>query len=103
MPKIYIPNKSGHDFSKAERFGDLVFITEGLVDKDETNMMQRIAEDALSDSESEDLIMPTGLTVLNGMIMAVFAVKHGRLNLLIHDAKKDDYFIRKQIIRQEQE
>ena len=98
MSKVYIPNNSGHDFSKAEQYGELIFVTQGTIPPFDLNKMYREVVDTLQDSEEQDYIMVSGLTQINGMLMAVFGYKHGRLNLLIYDVKEEDYVIRKIVL-----
>lgn len=80
---VYIVNKSAHDFSDAERFGRLIFITEGKLNRFSANDMHRQAMDALEGSTMYDYIVPCSLNVLNSVVCATFAVKHKRLNLLL--------------------
>lgn len=96
--KVYIPNNSGHDFSDAEKYGDLVFITQGMIDRFKINTMFRATVEALNDSKPTDYIMVTGLTQINVIIASVFTQMHGRLNLLIYDVKKERYIPRKIVL-----
>lgn len=98
MPKVYVPNNSGHDFSKAEDFGELVFITKGTIERFKINNMYRAVVDALEDSTPEDYIMVTGLTQINVVLTSVFSWKHSRLNLLIYDSKEERYILRELVI-----
>lgn len=83
MPKVFITNKGGHDYSPAEEFGELVFITEGLFDQFNIGGMYRYAVDALSNSSEDDYILPTGLPVMNMVVALVWARLHGKANLLL--------------------
>lgn len=98
MPNVYIPNRSGHDFSGAKNFGDLVFVTDGRIEKFRINNMYRIVVEKLEGSHPDDFIMATGLTQINVVLASVFAFKHGRLNLLIYDVKTDTYVPRKIVL-----
>lgn len=82
--KVYITNNGGHDYSDAIRFGELVFCTHGSLPKDDSAQMFRELSDALYDSIAEDYILLTSLTSLCCIACAIFAVKHGRLNLLLY-------------------
>jgi len=91
MPKVFVPNKGGHPFDKAERYGELVYITEGwLPDRYGVNSMWRLAQNALQDSSSEDYIILTGLTTICVVCCCMFVAMHGRLNLLLHH-ERDEY------------
>lgn len=85
MPtKVYVTNSGGHDYSDAERFGDVIFCTEGSLDKEDTAQMYRELNDALYDSMPEDYIVLTSLTTLCSIACAIFALKHGQLHLLLY-------------------
>jgi len=80
---VYIVNKSAHDFSAAERYGKVVFLSDGLMNRYATNNMVRQFESMLVDSKSDDYIVPCSLNVMNSIACAIFAHKHGTLNLLL--------------------
>lgn len=84
MAKVYVVNKSSHDFSPALQYGDLVFLSEGPMNRYATNNMVRLFEDGMKSSEPNDYIVPCSLNVMNSIACAIFAYKHGRLNLLLY-------------------
>ena len=94
MSKVYVANNSGHDFSSAEPYGELIFITEGLIHRFQTNQMYRACVEGMRNSSEDDYILMTGLTQINMIAGSIFAYKHGCLNLLIYDAKENDYVSR---------
>lgn len=81
--KVFIANKSAHDFSDAERFGELVFVTGGKLNRFNVNDMHRQTAEAMKDSSPRDHIVLCSLNTLNSIICSVFATKHKRLNLLL--------------------
>jgi len=84
MTKVYVPNEgAGHDYSDAERYGELVFVTSGSVSPFDTGVMNRSWTEALEGSSSSDYIIVTSLNSLCMIGAAQFATKHKRLNLLI--------------------
>jgi hypothetical protein len=83
MPRVYVPNKSAHDFSKAEAYGELVFITEGLVDRYGVNQLARECLSATEDAEADDLILVSSLPVITCLLGAIFAKKFGKINFLL--------------------
>jgi hypothetical protein len=83
LSKVYIVNNSGHDFSPAEDFGELVIMSEGSVDKFQITAMLRQFGPFLDLSEQEDYIVPSGPSIMNAIACSYFAAMHGRLNLLI--------------------
>ena len=83
MPKVFVVNKSSHDFSAAEAYGDLVFLSSGPMNRYATNNMMREFSNIMRGSESHDYIVPCSLNVMNAIACAIFARKHGTLNLLL--------------------
>jgi hypothetical protein len=81
--KVYIVNRSAHDFSPAEKFGEIVFLSEGPMNRYGVNNMHRQFKDAMKDSTEHDYIVPCSLNVMNSIASAIFAFKHGKLNLLL--------------------
>lgn len=84
MKKVFIVNHSAHDFSEAERYGEVRFLSSGSMDRYSTNNMIRQFKEALADSEPTDYIVPCSLNVMNSIACAIFAHKHGTLNLLLY-------------------
>ena len=83
MPNVYVLNKAAHDFSDAERFGELVYCTQGSIDKMDLQQMYREMSEALLDSQPDDYILLTSLASLCSIACSIFSLMHGRLNLLI--------------------
>ena len=83
MTNVYIVNNSGHDFSKAEQFGKLVVLSEGLIDPYKVTGMFRKFSVAMKDSKPTDWILHSGPAVMNCIACGIFAHKHSRINLLI--------------------
>lgn len=82
---VFVPNRAGHDFSDAWRFGDLVFCTDGLLNRKDIASMQSELSKAMQHSEPDDYILLTSLTSLCTIACSIFARKHGRLNLLLYE------------------
>ncbi len=84
IQKVFIPNKGVHDYSDAERYGQIVFVTKGEQSKNAVGKMARRWADVLKNSSPNDYILVTSLTTLCSIGCSVFALKHkGFLNLLL--------------------
>jgi len=101
MPNVYVVSKSSHDFSQAKRYGKLIFLSEGAMNRYHVNNMVRQFNGLLKDSSPEDFILPCGLSVMNSIACAAFVLLHGRLNLLLF--KKGVYVERNIIFKEEEE
>lgn len=98
MAKVYIVNKSSHDFTSAEKFGKLIFMTEGRMNRFGTNDMVRKFSDAMRNSTKEDYLLPCSLNTANIMAASIFALKHKRLNLLLFKPSTGEYIERTNIL-----
>lgn len=96
MSKVFVVNKSPHDFSAAEEYGEIVFLSEGPMNRYAANNMARMFEDGLAESAKDDFIVPCSLNVMNCIACAIFAHKHGTLNLLLF--KDGDYIERNLVL-----
>lgn len=83
-PIVFIPNKSGHDFSGVEKWGRPVFLTEGQQSRYATNYLYRVISEVMRDSASEDFLVITSLPIINAIAAGILAHKHGRVNFLIY-------------------
>jgi hypothetical protein len=83
MKTVYIVNKSAHDFSEADTYGKVIFLSEGVMNRYATNSMVRQFSYLMKASHSDDYIVPCSLNVMNSIACAIFAHKHGKLNLLL--------------------
>ena len=88
MAKVLVINKSCHDFSPAEIYGELVYMSEGVMERFSTTKMFRTFKPFIDESTAEDLILVTGMTNMSIIVCSMFAFKHGRLNLLLYKEQR---------------
>lgn len=86
--KVFISNKGAHDYSSAERFGELIPVTEGRLNPFDTSSMYHAFAQALRDSSPEDYILVTGIASLNAIGASLFVAMHGKLTLLVYRNRK---------------
>ena len=95
MDKVFIVNNSGHDYSDAKRFGELIIMSEGVIDKFNVTSMLRTFKKHLNTSTKNDFILQSGPSIMNAVACAEFATNHSCLNLLIwryeQDGRSDRY------------
>jgi hypothetical protein len=94
--KVYVINKGGHDYSDARRFGRLVYLSEGIMNRYSVGRMYREFSAILKDSNKDDYILVSGLNIMNHIAGAIFGRLHGRLNILLY--RKNTYVERRIII-----
>lgn len=95
MPRVFVVNRSGHDLSKAQQFGELSFLSEGPMSRYATNNIHRQFREGLKESSPDDYLLLCGLNVMNCIACTEFSFKHGKLNLLLF---KDGRYIERNLI-----
>ena len=83
MPKVFLVNSAGHDYSDAERFGELVVLSSGIIDKFSVTHIHRTFQKYLNKSSPDDFLLQAGPTVMMSIASAILAHKHGQINLLL--------------------
>lgn len=92
-PRVLIVNKGTHDYSGARRFGELVFMSEGLFGRLAVGYITRTFRPYIEDSDKNDYILLSGTSVMNALACSMFTHKHGQLKLLIYD-RDGEYALR---------
>lgn len=96
MPrKVYVPNRSFHDFTDAARFGELVFLTDGLVNRLNVNQLTRRCMDAMADAKEDDFVLVSSLSIINAVASSIMAFAFGKVNFLIWE---DDHYVERNIV-----
>lgn len=79
----------------AEKYGELIALSEGSMNRYGTNNMHRKFEEILKESSPDDYILMCGLSVMNVIACSIFTHLHGQLNLLMF---KDGGYVERNII-----
>lgn len=98
MPKVYIVSKSAHDFSDAERYGTLIPLSSGPMNRYNTNNIHRQFSDIMSESVADDYVLICGLSIMSSIACGIMAAKHGKLNILIF--RQGKYVERNLVLRE---
>lgn len=85
---VFVPNRGPHDYTLAWDYGDLVFCTEGELNRKDLATMHRKLDAEMSAAQEDDYILLTSLTSLCCIACGIFASRFGRLNLLIFEGDK---------------
>lgn len=91
---VYILNNMTHDYSKAEKFGELVNVTEGKVPIFRTETMLNILNEALKDFTQDDFLLISGPAIVCMMAYHMLKSRLKSIRVLVFDAKEQDYIIR---------
>ena len=91
MRRVFIPNKSGHDFSPALAFGELVYVTEGLVNRYQVNKIYRLCMEAMKDAGPDDYILLSSLPIISSVMAMILGARFGKVNFLLYSKELDTY------------
>lgn len=92
MAKVYVLNHSGHDYTPANKYGEIVFCTSGNIDKNDVASMFRELNHAMKDAHEDDFIVVGSLTSMCSVATGILADRFGKVNFLLYD--KGDYLAR---------
>lgn len=95
MAKVFVVTNGGHDYSDAERFGEVIFCTENIIRKDDVSQMYRELSQALFDASAKDYILVSSLTSLCMVATAIMADRFGEVHMLLY---KDGQYVARDLI-----
>lgn len=84
-PKVYIVADGGHDYSDAERFGDIVFLSTTPIHRHAVDNMVRTFNEILKKSSPEDYLLVTQYTNMVVVATAIMSHLHGKVRLILFD------------------
>jgi hypothetical protein len=90
-PRVYVPSKSAHNFDDAKQFGELVYLTEGVLNRIQINNVYRIVAAALAGADRNDYLLITGPTTVNAVAASILGYRFGQVNYLIFDGYAGRY------------
>lgn len=100
MPKVYITNTAGHDFTQAKKFGEIVWITRGFVSFQSLDRLKYKIIDQIKDSTPDDYLLISGTLLVSIVAAIAWYEMHQKVCILVHSRNDgDDY--RKFVITKE--
>lgn len=90
-PTVWVANWGGHDYSTAEEFGELNFLTRGYVSMGSLDRLFYTITQAVTKASPEDYLLLSGLLALNSVATLVWFHIHKRAKLLVWDQKLRRY------------
>ena len=94
MAKVYVVNNTNHDYSKAEQYGELVYITKGKLPIFKTNTVRAMLEKGLVKFTKDDYLLISGPAIVSVMAAIILFNKFDTVKFLVFDAKQQDYVVR---------
>lgn len=83
MSTVYVTQENGHDFSKAEQYGEVVFLTHDDLNNlkgslHNEDLLNRIRGRLIKFNEDEDWIVVTGSPYVTAAVFMILGAKHVR-------------------------
>lgn len=98
---VFITNKSiSHDYSAAEEFGALKFVTMGNYPIFKIDRLTEEVIESLLHSKPTDYLLLSGTAVVAGLCMMIWIELHGKAKILLWD-RADSVYVLKEIVRKD--
>jgi len=92
--KVFVTNLGHHDYTKVDRFGDLVPLTTRRVDIYHTDRMMSNILPLLDTMHPEDYILVSGNPAIVALVIAEVMERFKKVNILYWDPLYSDYILR---------
>lgn len=92
--KVFVPNDLYHDYSPAESYGYLIFLTRGEINRFEVSQIFQSVQHALAEANDYDYLVMSSMPVITSLASAILAMKFRKLNLLQYHGKQQRYIER---------
>ena len=91
MPKVFVVNLAGHDYTPAEKYGEIKFLIKGYVSLQSLDRVIFEVIQALEETTKDDYCLVSGTAFLNAITAALWIQKHGIVKFLVYDFKAEVY------------
>ena len=96
MGNVYVLNKGYHNYAEAGKYGKSVFVTEGPVHVFKVDALLHTLKTSLVNYCPEtDYLLLSGPVILSVLSVSVLLKRFESINLLLFDAKNQNYSVRK--------
>lgn len=83
--RVFVTNAAGHDYSAAEKYGELVWVTKGYVSFQSLDRVKYQVCEQLKSSNSEDWLLLSGTLLISVIAATCWLHMHGQVKLLVID------------------
>ena len=89
--KVFVANFQEKSFTPAERYGEVIFVTTGFIPLYDMEAVRKKLAKFVELSSPSDYLILIGPSVICSMLSILWFSKHGFVNLLSWDGKRNDY------------
>ena len=91
-PYVWIVNEAGHDYSRAESYGELKPLTVGDINPLQLDRLSyHLTRGVVGFTDAEDYLLISGTPVVNAVALHIWLVMHKMCKVLQWNAKRRDY------------
>ena len=95
LGKVYVTNRGWHDYTSAERYGQLITLTEARIDYRHTDRVRAQIVEGLRDFDPElDYVLISGMPALAFEVAAHLTKRFGKVRYLYWEPLMNDYLPR---------
>lgn len=94
MSTVYIVSDSGHDYSTAQKYGQLKFLYDGKINVFASDKLVKDLREQLCESSEGDYLLPSGNSLATCAAFSILLNMHGIVNILIYSFRNRVYEVR---------
>lgn len=87
--RVYVVNMGTHDYKPAEQYGELVFMTRGILNLNNVKGYGENMRKLISDSIAEDYLLFSGPTVISALAVKIWFEFHQKCKIIYSYGPKD--------------
>jgi len=91
QPRVFVANFAGHDYTKAKKYGEVVFVTKGFISFQGLDRLKFQIAERLLDSRPEDWLALSGTNIINVLAGILWYQRHGVVKILNFDKTSQTY------------
>lgn len=90
-PRVFVANFAGHDYSIAEKYGELVFITKGFISFQGLDRVKYRVAQGMMEATAEDWLVLSGTNIINVLAALLWYQRHDCVKILNFDKTTQVY------------
>lgn len=98
MSKVFVTNFAGHDYTKAEQYGEIFYLTRGFVNFNSLDRLKFKIAEALLDATGEDYLLFSGNSFISIVAAIIWYERFKKIKLLVHDFRSSENEYRETVI-----
>lgn len=89
--KVFVTNMSGYEYESAEKFGDLVYVTQGFIKLDKLDNLKKLFKKFIDSASAEDYLLLSGNTLVCALAVHLWMEKFGTAKVLHWNFNTKEY------------